>query len=999
MTHSSSAARLSLASKLSSRDPAFWTDMRLASEAAQTASEIVALAALCRQAIRHGLTRAAREPQHDCRVAVIGAYATYPLSELVLHFLMTSRPAVNAELFLGDFDNYVSEVMETDGALARFKPEVVVILPSVQRCRSTGLLTDPPEVHQARALATAREVLHLASAATKHTGARIVLGNFPLAPGSDPGPFRGRSLGTDWSFRKLVNLSIGAEAPGFVTICDLEYLSARRGVAQAADDGAWFDGKQLGSMEFIVDAAREIAHLVAAPFRTPAKVVVLDLDNTMWGGVIGDDGVDGIILGGTDPVGEAYRAFQQHVRSLKERGFLLAVASKNDHNQAVEPFKTHPEMVIRMDDIASFQANWGPKPDSLRAVAQELGLGLDSFVFIDDNPAEIEHVRQALPEVRCLLLDEDPARRRRQLEDSSFFEVQALTQEDRERSHLYRVATERQLLQSSAPSFEEYLRSLAMIGELSPFRSSDLVRIAQLISRSNQFNLTTVRRGESELAAIMADAAALPFTMRLKDRFGDYGLIAVVIARINGLELVIDTWLMSCRVLKRQVEEAVFNELVRLARERGLTQIRGQYLPTPKNGMVRDLYTQLGFRCVLDQPDRREFLLDVASAGPLTTHITILSGPAVPESERPLRGSHLVPAGPVSSNGRADSDGGGDHDGPAQPGVETEVASVWSDVLGVPPPRRNENFFELGGDSLRAMQAHLLLRDRFPDKPLAVADLFRFPTIAALGALLGAKANGSSPLVGEDRPELLYFGPTDRWLFGILHHSSGPAKGAVLCCYPLPPLYQLCYRAFRQLAVGLAERGYDVLRFDYSGVGDSAGEPTEASVDRWSAEVKTALAYLRSRTAARSVSVVAMRVGAALAAQALGQAGTADRLVLWEPVIAGNDFVADVGALSAGSQATAAASGDTLDFYGFPVTARFRRELAAVSLVETPPAASRTLLIESEERPASLALESRIRTMRRLTLPGLDWKSAIEADQVIVPAVHLKQIIHFLTEP
>jgi FkbH-like protein len=244
-------------------------------------------------------------------------------------------------------------------------------------------------------------------------------------------------------------------------------------------------------------------------------------------------------------------------------------------------------------------------------------------VFIDDNPAEIELVRQVLPEVDTILLDEDPALRVLQIEDSRLFDITSLTAEDAKRSEQYKVAAQRVSLQMSTASYDEYLQSLAMSGEVAPFDSVDIPRIAQLIARSNQFNLTTVRRQEPELVVIMNDPAQLAFTMRLKDRFGEYGLIAIVIATIRDGEIVVDTWLMSCRVLKRQVEEEVFNELLRLARSKGLKQIRGVYLPTKKNGMVRDLYTTLGFTCVVDEAERREFVLDATAAKPFQTRIAI----------------------------------------------------------------------------------------------------------------------------------------------------------------------------------------------------------------------------------------------------------------------------------------------------------------------------------------------------------------------------------------
>lgn len=623
MTSTGSAVNISLQSKVKAGDSSFWDDLRTATEAAESFSGILALSTLRRRALQQRLPRRPGDDARPLRLALLGGYTPYPLQELITHFLSTSRPAIEPELHVGDFDNYASEIMEPEGALAAFKPDLIVLLPSATRCRYDGLLSDPPEQQRQQAATTAKDLLHLAELAYQKTGARIVLANFPLPAGRDPGAFRLRSAGSDWTFRKLVNLQLGADAPAHVTICDFEYLSARRGIVQARDDRAWFQSKQLGSPEFLVDCARDIAHLATAPLRGPKKVIVLDLDNTLWGGVIGDDGVDGIVLGDVDAAGQAYKALQKLMLEFKGRGLLLAVASKNDRDKAIEPFKVHPDMVLRLDDIVSFQANWGPKPDSLRTIAHELGLGLDSFVFIDDNPAEIEHVRQVLPEVDCILLHDDPAQRILQVQDSRLFEIVTLTAEDAQRSEQYRVAAQRQSLQLETHSFDDYLISLRMTGEISPFTSVDIPRIAQLIARSNQFNLTTIRRQEPELLAIMSDAAMLPFTVRLEDRFGDYGLIAIVIGAVREDELVIDTLLMSCRVLKRQVEEEIFNELLCLARAHRVSRIRGVYLPTAKNGMVRDLYTTLGFTCSLDEPARREFVLDVASAAPFQTRIAM----------------------------------------------------------------------------------------------------------------------------------------------------------------------------------------------------------------------------------------------------------------------------------------------------------------------------------------------------------------------------------------
>ncbi len=484
------------------------------------------------------------------------------------------------------------------------------MLPSHRRCRYSGELCDAREKQEAEAKESAAQILDLCRLAHGRSGAEIVLANFPLPPHHDPGSYRTRTLGSDWSFRKYTNLELGLTAPPFVHICDVEFLSARRGGLGAWDARAWFESKQPYGRELLLDVARETAHLISSLRQSPRKVAVVDLDNTLWGGVVGDDGVEGIEVGDTSPRGEAFKAFQECLLALTRRGVLLAVCSKNDRDKAVEPFEKHPEMALRMKDFVCFKANWQPKPENLREIARELNLGLDSLVMIDDNPAEIEIVKQFLPEVGTLLLGPDPSEYVAAVQDARFFEPHSITAEDAGRVSHYRQEAQRQELLAAGTDMDAYLESLHMEAAIREFRDVDVPRIAQLINKSNQFNLTTRRRTEAEVRAVMADPEAFHFTVRLRDRFGDYGLVSVVIGRLSGDEAEIDTWLMSCRVLKRQLEREVLNEIVRLCRLRGCKRLRGVYIATARNGMVREHYAELGFTLVSEFADRREFRLD-----------------------------------------------------------------------------------------------------------------------------------------------------------------------------------------------------------------------------------------------------------------------------------------------------------------------------------------------------------------------------------------------------
>ncbi|MBI5772284.1 MAG: HAD-IIIC family phosphatase [Verrucomicrobia bacterium] len=602
-------------------DPAFWERLAVRTREAAEFDELFFLSSLRKKAHKRGVPLPSATPE-KLRLALVGGYSLYPLHELLEHFLETQGAPV--ELFVGDYDNFTSEITDGAGRLHAFRPQVLFFLPSARFGKYPGQLTDPRAAQEAEARRLVQHLLDLCRTAHERMQCEVALANFVLPARHDPGPYRSRTLGSDWNFRKLVNLELGLAAPPYVHICDLEFLANRRGAHGALDDRAWFESKQPGSPAFLVDFSRELAQLILSLRRPPKKVLVLDLDNTLWGGVVADDGLEGIEVGDTSPRGEAFKAFQRYVKSLKDRGVLLAVCSKNDHAKAAEPFEKHPEMVLQLSDFAAFTANWEPKSDNLRRMAAELKLGLDSFVFVDDNPAEVDIVRQFAPEVTAIYLGPDPAEYLATLQDCRLFEPRSITADDLQRTTQYRSEQERQSLLASVTDMDAYLASLAMEGVISEFTALDAPRLSQLINKSNQFNLTTRRRTEAEVLALLGDAAYVTFSMRLKDRFGDHGLISIVIGHKQGTNLEIDTWLMSCRVLKRQVEEEVLNELARLARAQGCTRLIGVYLPTAKNEMVKDHYPRFGFATVSETPPRSEYALDVTNFQPVPTKIKIL---------------------------------------------------------------------------------------------------------------------------------------------------------------------------------------------------------------------------------------------------------------------------------------------------------------------------------------------------------------------------------------
>jgi FkbH-like protein len=345
----------------------------------------------------------------------------------------------------------------------------------------------------------------------------------------------------------------------------------------------------------LVDYAHDLASLVLALRGQSRKCLVLDLDNTVWGGVIGDDGLGGIRLGQGDPEGEAYSAFQAYAKSLKERGVILAVASKNTESIAKEAFEKHPEMVLRLEDISCFMANWDDKATNIRRIAEILNIGMNSLVFVDDNPAERAIVRDLCRDVAVPEMPLDAAEYIQAVERYRYFQATSLSNEDLTRTEMYRATTERSALEAASTDLDAFLRSLELVAQIGPITATSLERSAQLIGRSNQFNLTTRRRSTGELLALLQNPQWVTRTISLTDRFGENGLISVVLAEEVDATLRIDTWLMSCRVLKRGVERLQLNDLARIARQRGLKALMGEYIPTAKNGLVKDHYSSLGF--------------------------------------------------------------------------------------------------------------------------------------------------------------------------------------------------------------------------------------------------------------------------------------------------------------------------------------------------------------------------------------------------------------------
>lgn len=549
------------------------------------------------------LRQSAEVTSTQTRVAVLGSATTTQLASLLDLFLFAW--GVDANLYEADYGVFRQEILNPESALYRFQPQILFLATSRRDLTRVPAATDSASAVEAAVAAEVQEWGALWQRAHEGLGCQIIQNNFELPSRRVFGNFELSHPASLSNFVERVNRELRRHAPPFVTLHDLDALAASVGRATWDDERFFHIAKLPCAPACLVRYAYGVAALMAAHLGQSKKCLVLDLDNTLWGGVIGDDGVAGIHLGQGDPLGEAYVSFQRYAKALGERGVILAVCSKNEESLAREPFEKHPEMVLRGDDFSCFVANWEDKVTNLKRIAQQLNIGLQSLVFVDDNPAERDLVRQFLPEVAVPEMPEDPAEYAAALERHCYFEVAALSAEDFQRREFYRANIERQQALSGHASLDEFLRSLDMRARVGPIREADLERSVQLIGKSNQFNLTTRRHTSAEVLQMMASPDWVTFTVTLSDRFGDNGLISVLLACQRDAALYVDTWLMSCRVLQRGVERLLLNHLVAAARQRGLQRIRGEFIPTAKNKLVQNHYQQLGFSLVHRDPDGR----------------------------------------------------------------------------------------------------------------------------------------------------------------------------------------------------------------------------------------------------------------------------------------------------------------------------------------------------------------------------------------------------------
>ncbi len=538
------------------------------------------------------------------------------------------RRRLRLEVFTGGYGQYRQELLEPRPALRQFGPDIVILSLTAREVLSRGDLNAGPAEIDASLDAWIGELRSLWRAARESLKATVIQQTFLNV--ADP-LFGSYDRLIPGSPRRLIarlneRVAEAAQADG-VLLLDVAQASERDGLDSWFDQTRWLQGKFEIAHQAAPTWGELAARIIGALRGVSKKCLVLDLDNTLWGGVIGDDGIAGIVLGEGSAAGEAYLALQRYAKQLRERGIVLAVCSKNDPAIAEAAFRDHPEMVLKRSDIIAFVANWDDKSANLQLIARQLNLGLDSLVFLDDNPAERARVRQSLPMVGVPELPSDPAGYLRCLADAGYFEAISFTADDRKRSGQYAANEEREALLKSSASLDDFLDSLDMAVGFGAFSPVNLERVVQLINKTNQFNPTTRRYTPDHVAGLTAAGDSLTLQFRLLDRFGDNGLVSAMILTPEPGEpgtMAIDTWVMSCRVFGRQLEQEAMNIAVETAGRLGVRSLVAEFRPTAKNGVVKDLYPTLGFQpdgSPEGEPGASRWRLQLADYTPRPTHI------------------------------------------------------------------------------------------------------------------------------------------------------------------------------------------------------------------------------------------------------------------------------------------------------------------------------------------------------------------------------------------
>lgn len=539
------------------------------------------------------------------KLALLGDTATQ-LLKVALEGMAIDR-GFCLDVFESDYNQVERQIVDKSSELHEFDADYVIVFQTTHK-----LLEKHSNLDNVGRTGIAEDRLNFVNTIAQNISSKIIYYNYPEIDDVIFGNFGNKSEESFIYQNRKINfglMQLAIEYPN-LQICDITSIQNQLGRNTMFNASIYTSTEMVISIDALPYVASRTLDIISASRGSFKKCVVLDLDNTMWGGVIGDDGVEGIQIGHGLGIGKVFTEFQEWVKKLKDRGIILAVNSKNTESVAKEAFEKHPEMVLRLDDIAVFVANWENKADNIRRIQSILNIGFDSMVFIDDNPFERNIVRENIDAITVPEMPEDPAEWLEYLYALNLFETVSYSSGDRDRTKQYQIEAQRESTQESFTNEGDFLKSLNMMSSVEGFSKFSIPRVAQLSQRSNQFNLRTVRYNERDIANIENDPNYHTFSFTLEDKFGDNGLICVIILKTQDSEtLFIDTWFMSCRVLKRGMENFTLNSIIKYARDNGYKSIKGEYISTLKNAMVAEHYPNLGF----DLVGKNEWELDITT--------------------------------------------------------------------------------------------------------------------------------------------------------------------------------------------------------------------------------------------------------------------------------------------------------------------------------------------------------------------------------------------------
>lgn len=534
-----------------------------------------------------------KRPLINKKVAVLGGSTTNEVVQQLDIFLLYN--GISAEFYQSEYAQYWQDAVFGTEELDNFAPDIIYIHTNWHNIERFPSIADTKEQVASLLENEYNRFVQMWEKLTEKFHCPIIQNNFDrpnyrLLGNSDIWDYRGRSN----YISRLNQLFYGyAQENDNLFINDLEYISQDYGLSEWNNSLYWHMYKYAMCMDAIPYVAKSVADIIKAIFGKNKKALILDLDNTLWGGIVGDDGVEGIEIGPEVPMGQVYAEFQKYCKELKEIGVILAINSKNEMDNAIAGLN-HPDGILKPEDFVMIKANWNPKDKNIADMASQLSLGLDSFVFVDDNPAEREIVASHLPDVSVPVMDR-VENYIRVLDHSGYFEVVGISAEDMQKTRMYHAKVEASKAVASFADYGEYLSSLNMKAVIEDFKPIYVQRIAQLTNKSNQFNLTTLRCTEEDIVSMQESDKYICICGRLIDKFADNGIVAITAGEIISDELHIRLWLMSCRVLKRELENTMMNVLVSHAQAKGLKKIIGYYYPTAKNRMVKDFYSSMNF--------------------------------------------------------------------------------------------------------------------------------------------------------------------------------------------------------------------------------------------------------------------------------------------------------------------------------------------------------------------------------------------------------------------